>query len=117
MIYGEPILKEARGKVVANIGSQANLAATLMHQLSMPNEQYVFSKDLLSPDVEEFAFHATIRGYGFIHSKVTLLYNFDSKQYVQNTFSTRDFKKAKKMSQSLFLTYFRHFDGLDKRED
>ena len=117
LIYGEPILKEARGKVVANIGSQADLAATLMHQLRMPNKQYVFSKDLLSPDVEEFAFHATIRGYGFIHPKGRLLYNFDSKQYVQNTFSPRDFKKAKKMSQSLFLTYFRHFDELDKREE
>jgi phosphoglycerol transferase MdoB-like AlkP superfamily enzyme len=115
LIYGDPILKEARGKVVANIGSQADLAATLIHQLRMPNEQYVFSKDLLSPDVEEFAFHATIRGYGFIHSKGRLLYNFDSKQYVQNTFSKKDFKKAKRMSQSLFLTYFRHFDALDKQ--
>jgi len=114
LIYGEPILKEARGKVVSNIGSQADLAATLMHQLRLPNEHFLFSKDLLSPNVKEFAFHATIRGYGFVHPKGSLMYNFDSKIYGQNTFSPKEFKNAKQMSQSLFLSYFRHFDGLDK---
>jgi phosphoglycerol transferase MdoB-like AlkP superfamily enzyme len=115
LLYGEPILKAARGKVVTNIGSQADLAATLMHQLRLPNEQFPFSKDLLSPNVKQFAFHATIRGYGFIAPEGSLLYNFDSKTYVENTISKHDFKKAKLQSESLFLSYFRHFDGLDRK--
>jgi hypothetical protein len=65
--------------------------------------------------VKQFAFHATIRGYGFIAPEGSLLYNFDSKTYVENTVSKHDFKKAKLQSESLFLSYFRHFDGLDRK--
>jgi len=116
LIYGEPILKAARGKKVSVIGSQVDLAATLLHQLRMDNRDFVFSKDLLSPNVQSFAFHATIRGYGFVSPKGSLLYNFDSKSYVENEFSDSDFGQAKRESKALFKSFYLHFEGLDKEK-
>jgi phosphoglycerol transferase MdoB-like AlkP superfamily enzyme len=115
LIYGEPIIKSKRGSVYKNIGSQADLAATLLHQLRVKTDALKFSKDLLSPNVKQFAFHATIRGYGFIDPKGSLLYNFDSKSYTENTFTKTQFQKSKNQSEALFLEYFKNFDGLDKK--
>lgn len=115
LIFGEPVIKSKRGVNYTNIGSQADLAATLLHQLRVKSDAIKFSKDLLSPNVKQFAFHATIRGYGFIDPKGSLLYNFDSKDYTENTFSKSTFQKSKEKSQALFLEYFKDFDGLDKK--
>jgi phosphoglycerol transferase MdoB-like AlkP superfamily enzyme len=115
LIYGEPVLKSKRGSVYKNIGSQADLAATLLHQLRVKTDALKFSKDLLSPNVKQFAFHATIRGYGFIDPNGSLLYNFDSKNYTENTFTKTQFLKSKRHSEALFLEYFKNFDGLDKK--
>jgi phosphoglycerol transferase MdoB-like AlkP superfamily enzyme len=115
LIYGEPIIKSKRGAVFKNIGSQADLAATLLHQLRIKNDALKFSKDLLSPNVKQFAFHATIRGYGFIDSNGSLLYNFDSKSYTENTFSKAYSQQSKQNSEALFLEYFKDFDRLDKK--
>lgn len=115
LIYGDPILKSKRGSIYKNIGSQADLAATLLHQLRVKTNALKFSKDLLSPNVKQFAFHATIRGYGFIEPKGSLLYNFDSKSYTENTFSKATFHKSKSNSEALFFEYFKNFDGLDKK--
>jgi hypothetical protein len=109
------VLKSKRGSIYKNIGSQADLAATLLHQLRVKTNDLKFSKDLLSPNVKQFAFHATIRGYGFIDPKGSLLYNFDSKSYTENTFTKTQFHKSKSHSEALFLEYFRNFDGLDKK--
>jgi hypothetical protein len=91
------------------------LAATLLHQLRLNSNEIKFSKDLLSPNVKQFAFHATIRGYGFIDPQGSLLYNFDTKSYTENTFSKVNFIKSKSNSEALFLEYYRNFDGLDKK--
>jgi phosphoglycerol transferase MdoB-like AlkP superfamily enzyme len=115
LIYGEPVLKSKRGFVCENIGSQADLAATLLHQLRIKSDALKFSKDLLSSNVKQFAFHATIRGYGFINPSGSLLYNFDSKNFTENTFSKSEFIKSKKHSEALFLQFFNDFDALDRR--
>ena len=117
LIYGDPVIKSKRGSVYKNIGSQADLATTLLHQLRVKTDALKFSKDLLSPNVKEFAFHATIRGYGFINPNGSLLYNFDSKSYTENTFPKAQFQKSKSHSEALFLEYFKNFDGLDKKSN
>jgi hypothetical protein len=114
LIYGEPILKSKRGLIIKNIGSQADLGATLLHQLRVKSDTLKFSKDLLSPNVKQFAFHATIRGYGYIDPSGSILYNFDSKSFTENTFSKMQFYKSKHKCESLFLEFFKNFDNLDK---
>ena len=116
LFYGEPILKAARGKKVSIIGSQTDIAATLLHQLRMDNRAFPFSKDLLSPNVNPFAFHATIRGYGYVTPKGSLLYNFDSKSYVENEFAGSDFGQAKHESKALFKSFYLNFENLDKEK-
>jgi len=112
LIFGEPLKKEFRGKQIDVIGSQADIAATLLHQLRKTNFGFKFSKDLLSPNVQSFAFHATIRGYGFVSTKGSFVYNLDAKRNVENTFSKFDLSPEKQKSDALFLAYYRYFKSL-----
>ena len=109
LIFGEPLKKEFRGRQNNIIGSQSDIAATLLHQLRQTNINYKFSKDLLSPTVNSFAFHATIRGYGFVSEKGSCLYNLDSKRHLENFYYTSNFKAEKRKSEALFVAYYNFF--------
>jgi phosphoglycerol transferase MdoB-like AlkP superfamily enzyme len=112
LIFGEPLKKEFRGSQSNLIGSQSDIAATLLHQLRKSNVGFKFSKDLLSPNVKSFAFHATIRGYGFVSPKGSFIYNLDAKRNLENKFSKVEFPLEKNKSDALFLSYYLHFKSL-----
>jgi phosphoglycerol transferase MdoB-like AlkP superfamily enzyme len=112
LIFGEPLKQEFRGKECKTIGSQSDISATLLHQLRYNSSQFKFSKDLLSTDVQSFAFHATIRGYGFISEKGSFVYNLDAKNYLENKFNSTDFNSEKLKSDALFLAYYNFFKSL-----
>jgi hypothetical protein len=63
----------------------------------------------LSPNVKSFAFHATIRGYGFVSEKGSCLYNLDSMRYLENFYDSKNFALEKRKSESLFVSYFNFF--------
>jgi len=114
LIYGDPISEAYRGKKIEKVGSQADLAATLLHQLGLSSEEFIFSKDLMSPTVKEFAFFSTIRGYGFITPFGSLRYNFDSKSILtKDLIDQNAFLKAKKEREACFYQFFKHFQNLD----
>lgn len=112
LIYGEPLKKEFRGNQCTKIGSQSDIAATLLHQMRHSSNQFKYSKDLLSPNVHSFAFHATIRGYGFVSEKGSCLYNLDSKRYLENFYDASNFKVEKRKSEALFVAYYNFFNSL-----
>ena len=112
LIYGEPLKKEFRGSQNTIIGSQSDIAATLLHQLRHDAASFKFSKDLLSPTVKSFAFHATIRGYGFVSRTGSFVYNLDARKIIENTFSPADFKKEKLKSDALLNAYYSYFKSL-----
>jgi phosphoglycerol transferase MdoB-like AlkP superfamily enzyme len=112
LIFGEPLKAEHRGRQTEIIGSQSDIAATLLHQLRKSNKGFIFSKDLLSPNVKSFAFHATIRGYGFVSEKGSCLYNLDSKRYLENFYDVSNFVTEKRKSEALFVAYYNYFKSL-----
>ncbi len=112
LIYGEPLKKNFRGKQNTVIGSQSDIAATLLYQLRKDASAFKFSKDLLSPSVQSFAFHATIRGYGFVSEKGSFVYNLDARKIIENKYSKVDFNKEKRKSDALFLAYYTYFKSL-----
>ncbi|WP_430406588.1 LTA synthase family protein [Fluviicola sp.] len=102
LFYGEPIKKSYRGKRMDVIGSQADIAATLIYQMKGKPARYPYSKDLMNPKVPEFAFHAIIRGYGWGTDKGNFTYNMEQKIIYDNTYSKKDFKRER-LNCSYFL--------------
>ncbi|WP_460553151.1 LTA synthase family protein [Hymenobacter daeguensis] len=64
VLAGGALRPEARGKVVATIGSQTDVAATLLRQLGLPATDFVWSRDLLARHPVSFAHYSFNNGFG-----------------------------------------------------
>ncbi|MEJ7626094.1 MAG: sulfatase-like hydrolase/transferase [Ferruginibacter sp.] len=86
------------------IGSQVDLAATLLGQLGMSSKSFVWSKDLMNPITKEWAFFAFNNGFGYKDAEGTMIYDHISKKVIQKEGSINE-KKGKALQQMIFQDY------------
>ena len=86
LFWGKPLKEEFHGKKINKIGSQLDIARTLMNQIDDENSFYTWSKDLLNPNVSQFAFHTVIGGYGWVTEKGSMIYSLQSQKIINSTF-------------------------------
>lgn len=58
---------------VEAMGSQVDLAATLLGQLGMEHQDFNFSKDLMADTVSHYAFYAWPDGFGFLTDSISYI--------------------------------------------
>ena len=56
-------------------GSQHDIAATLLAQLALPHEEFVFSKDMLNPASPHFAFFTVPDAFGMVTADNQVIFN------------------------------------------
>jgi phosphoglycerol transferase MdoB-like AlkP superfamily enzyme len=112
LVWGEPLKKEFKGKQEAKIGSQSDIAATLLYQFGGDLKRYPWSKDLLNPKVPEFALHTINRGYGWISSKGNIVYQMDTKTFGENTYLLNDQKAEIKNCHAFLNQFYKNFKEL-----
>jgi phosphoglycerol transferase MdoB-like AlkP superfamily enzyme len=66
VLAGGALRPEARGRIMPGIGSQTDVAATLLAQLQLPATGYRWSHDLLRPVRQPAAFYCYTDGFGFV---------------------------------------------------
>ena len=103
LFWGEPLKKEFRGIQINKLGSQSDIAATLIYQMNGDTSRYPWSKDLLNPNSPEFAFHTITRGYGWVTPKGGMTYQMEMKAYIDNTFP-KNAEKSEVKKGHAFLT-------------
>lgn len=112
LIWGEPLKKEFRNHTIETIGSQSDIAATLIYQLGGNVKRYPWSKNLLNPHVPEFALHTVNRGYGWISSKGNCVYQMDTKIFGENTYLPQDQKAELKNCHAFLNRFYADFKAL-----
>jgi hypothetical protein len=114
LFYGEVIRKEFRGKGWSKLGNQHDIAATLLAQLGLPHDQFVYSKNLFNPGSGDFAYYTTEDGAGWMHNRS--YYTFETHppmRYWWVTFSPPAdsmiyINEAKAYLQTVFGNYMRN---------
>jgi len=93
--------------VVESIGSQTDIAATILHQLDLPSKNFDWSKDLLDSSAHQFAFYSFNNGFGFVTQKGVATVDNVSKKiiYMDKTFDTSDLKFGKAYMQVSYGDY------------
>jgi phosphoglycerol transferase MdoB-like AlkP superfamily enzyme len=86
LFLGDVIKPEFRGKRISKIGSQTDIAATVLTQLKISAQHFKWSRDLLNPGTTDFAFYDWDNGFGVV--KPGQVISFD------NTGSRVIFKKV-----------------------
>lgn len=90
--------------VIKTLGSQQDIAATLLSQLGIVHKDLVFSKDMLNPSVNHFAFFLPYDGIGMITEDNELIYDNQLKKTVYDTGKEKgkNLRSGKALLQVLF---------------
>lgn len=101
-------LKE-RGVVINKIGSQNDLASTLLNQLSFDASKFKWSKNLLDSSINEWAYFAFNNACGFVGSNGYFIYDNLGNRVIESSGdkSENEINTALKYQQYLYEDYLR----------
>ena len=88
LLAGGALRPEARGRVVRALGSQTDVAATLLHQLQLPATAFVWSRDLLAAHNLPFVYYCFNNGFGSVSPKGTITFDNVSRQIMDREAGT-----------------------------
>jgi phosphoglycerol transferase MdoB-like AlkP superfamily enzyme len=110
LFWGNVIKDEFKGYRYKKVASQLDLAATLLHQLQLSSEKYLWSKNLFNPYSKPFAFYETFDGFGFIHSGNAIVYSHSNNTFLYESYRTTSNKmKVEKEGKSFLQTMFQEY--------
>ena len=72
----------AKDTVISKIGSQTDLSATLLNQLGINSDEFLFSKNILDDSVQEFAFFDYPDAFGMITPDYFYVFDNNVKDFV-----------------------------------
>ncbi|MBS1738354.1 MAG: sulfatase-like hydrolase/transferase [Bacteroidetes bacterium] len=71
--------------VVNNIGSQTDIVPTILDQLKIPRNKFVWGKDLLDSSARQFAFYSFNNGFGWVTPQGTITMDNVSKKIIEKS--------------------------------
>ncbi|HTN07007.1 LTA synthase family protein [Agriterribacter sp.] len=81
LIFFGDVLKEAyRGQKITGMGSQTDIATTLLKQLQITDTAFKWGNDLLNPNRKPFAFYTFDDGFAWLTAKDTLIFDNRAKR-------------------------------------
>ncbi len=89
---------------VEALGSQIDIAATLLSQLGLPHESFTFSKNLLNPASPHFAYFTFPNAFGMKTRDNEVVFDCDAERTVSDTGTNKgaDLPKGKAFLQKLY---------------
>ena len=109
LLYGAPIKEEYRGTKVEKIGSQVDLAATILPQLDIDASEFVWGKNLLNPYTPEFAYVAFEEGIGWIKPQGGFFYDNRFDDFYYKELDPKDEEKLVKEGKSLLQVFYQRY--------
>jgi phosphoglycerol transferase MdoB-like AlkP superfamily enzyme len=92
---------------INNIGSQTDIATTLLDQLHLPTNQFKWGKDLLDSSARQFAFYSFNNGFGLVTPSGTETIDNVSRKTINKDagFDTTEIKFGKAYMQASYQDY------------
>lgn len=89
---------------VGIIGSQQDIAATLLGQFGIPHDEYLFSKNMMSDETPKFAFFTAPDFFGVVSEENSLIYDNKTQHAVYDKGSKQGYntKRGQAYLQKLF---------------
>ncbi|MBJ6120001.1 sulfatase-like hydrolase/transferase [Pontibacter sp. BT310] len=72
------------GQTIDMLGSQTDIAATILSQLHLPHNEYVWSRNLLAATTNPFAFYVFQDGFGYLTPAGAVTFDNTSKKVITN---------------------------------
>ena len=88
LIYGGALKEEFGGVKNDILGSKLDVASTLLHQLEIKCDDFVWSKNLMNPYTSPFAFYIFNDGVGYLEPGKILIWNRKFATHKKNNGTT-----------------------------
>ncbi len=98
LFFGAVLKEKVRGTRCTKIGTQEDIAATLLAQLKIKSSKYTWSKNLLNPTANSFAYYSNQNVLGWISDSDSSAYSFVEKKNIAPT-------KTNPISQNISKAY------------
>jgi phosphoglycerol transferase MdoB-like AlkP superfamily enzyme len=82
LLIGGAIKNEWRGSVLNTIGSQTDIAETILSQVNISNDYFGRSKNLFAAQKPHFAYYAFDNGFGIINPKSEIVYDHNQQKII-----------------------------------
>ncbi|UII30022.1 LTA synthase family protein [Fulvivirga ulvae] len=94
----------AKDTVVHNFASQTDIANTILGQISKPDADFRFSRDVLAPANHDFAVYVYNNGFGFIDGTKLVVYDNTGNRYMEKSGvkDEKDLELGKAYMQTLY---------------
>ncbi|MBL7857028.1 MAG: sulfatase-like hydrolase/transferase [Cyclobacteriaceae bacterium] len=103
LMVGGAIKKDT---IIHTIGSQTDIANTLLAQLDKPHPEFTFSRNLLNRNASSFAAYFFNDGYGFVMPGKFIVHDNPGKQFLVNEGATKeDLERSKGYQQLVYSDY------------
>jgi phosphoglycerol transferase MdoB-like AlkP superfamily enzyme len=112
LLFGEPLKSNKKGIVNHTIGSQSDIAATLVKQFGISPAAYPWSRDLLDPTRNQFALHCIIRGYGWKNIRGNYTRQMEGLQDIENSFPSNVQSNERDTCNALLYSIYQYYKGL-----
>jgi phosphoglycerol transferase MdoB-like AlkP superfamily enzyme len=95
------------GIEIDRVGSQVDLAPTLLGQIGLPYNQYAWSKNILDTTTKQWAYFSFNNGFGFVQPGKDFLFDNVGKTFIEQHGNVlpQDIKAGKAMEQLSFQDY------------
>ncbi|MBC5773450.1 sulfatase-like hydrolase/transferase [Pontibacter sp. KCTC 32443] len=80
ILTGGAVTKQ--GITIDALGSQTDIAATILSQVGLPHQEYVWSRNLLAPTTQPFAFYVYQDGFGYLTPAGEVTFDNTSKKVI-----------------------------------
>ena len=89
-----------------NYGSQIDIAASLLNQLSINSDKFTFSKDLFNKNSDKFAYYVYNNGFGFLTDSTKVVFDITGTSilFKEGNFEN-DLTKAKAFTQIISFDF------------
>ncbi len=106
LFFGNALNSAFKGYRCSKIGNQNDIAATLLSQLNLTSDRYVWSKNLLNPGTNDFAYYSNETVLGWISKSDSIAYSYvEKKNIANNSYSKINELNAKAYLQQLYATF------------
>ena len=102
LLYGNVLKESYKGRVFDKTISQLDIATTLLKQINVNSDDYLWSRDVLCKEYVPSAYMSTFRGFGMVNDEGSLTYNIKNNK-VEIDYFSKDVKSQKEKEKLLLV--------------
>lgn len=113
LMWGGVLDNNYRNRKIDKLGSQADVAKTLLNQMDLNSDQYYWSKDLLNPNTKEWAICTSTLSYGWKDTSGYTVYHMIDERLVGTPYEDEKLTNAAlKKCRAVLESMYREFKEL-----